>query len=55
MRTIGIDWAVQAAHKAVVADDRGHYVTPVLKFHTHPSELDNLLTRARAGAPTQDL
>jgi transposase len=55
MRTIGIDLAIQAAHKAVVADERGHYVAPVLKFHTHPSELDNLLTRARDGATTEAL
>lgn len=55
MRTIGIDLAVQAAHKAVVADEQGHYITPVLKFHTHPRELDDLLNRAREGATTQDL
>jgi transposase len=55
MRTIGIDLAVQAAHKAVVADEQGHYVTPVLKFHTHPNELDNLLRRARDGATTEAL
>jgi transposase len=55
MRTIGIDLAVQAAHKAVVADEQGHYVTPVLRFHTHPIELDNLLRRARDGATTEAL
>ena len=52
MRTIGIDLAIQAAHKAVVADEQGRYVTPVLKFHTRPSELDNLVSRARDGATT---
>lgn len=55
MRTIGIDLAVQAAHKAVVADEQGHYVTPVLKFHTRPNELDNLLSCARDGATTDAL
>ena len=55
MRTIGIDLAVQAAHKAVVADEQGHYVTPVLKFHTRPNEWDNLLSCARDGATTESL
>lgn len=31
MRTIGIDLAVKAAHKAVVADENGQFVTPVLR------------------------
>ena len=55
MRTIGIDLAVQAAHKAVVADEQGHYVTPVLKFHSRPNDLDNVLDRARDGATTDAL
>lgn len=49
MRTLGIDLAVRAAHKAIVADAQGHYVTPVLKFHTRPTEVDRLLTLAREG------
>jgi hypothetical protein len=28
MRTIGLDLAVQVAHKAVVLDERGHFCTP---------------------------
>ncbi len=51
MRTIGIDLAVQAAHKAIVADEQGRYVTPVLRFRTHAAEVDRLLTQARQGAP----
>ncbi len=50
MRTIGIDLAVQAAHKAIVADAEGHYVTPVLHFHTRPTEIEHMLAQARDGA-----
>jgi transposase len=50
MRTIGLDLAVQAAHKAVVLDERGHFCTPILTVHTRPSELDLLLARACEGA-----
>lgn len=50
MRTIGIDLAVQAAHTAVVVDDHGHAVTPILSFHTTACELEDLLARARRGA-----
>ncbi len=51
MRTIGIDLAVRAEHRAVVVDERGEYVTPVVPFHTAPVELDRLLAQARASAP----
>ncbi len=51
MRTIGIDLAVRAEHRAVVADEQGSFVTPVLTFHTAPGELDRLLAQARATAP----
>ena len=50
MRTIGIDLAVKGTHKAVVVDEQGHYVTPVIEFHTRAGELDQLLARAREGA-----
>lgn len=51
MRILGIDLAVQAAHKAIVADEHGRWVTPVLRFHTRPAEVDRLLAQARHGAP----
>jgi len=50
MRTIGLDLGVAAAHKAVVADAQGQFVTPLLTVWTHPAELAQLLTRAREGA-----
>src|SRR3954471_19820846 len=55
MRTIGLDLAVQAAHKAVVLDEHGHFCTPLLTVHTQPSDLDQLLARARDGAPSTDV
>jgi len=50
MRTIGIDLAIQGSHKAIVADEGGRYITPVIKLHTRASEIDKLLARAREGA-----
>ncbi len=55
MRTIGLDLAVQAAHKAVVLDERGHFCTPIITVHTQPSELSHLLIRAREGAPSDEV
>ena len=55
MRTIGLDLAVQAAHKAVVLDETGHFCTPILTVHTRPNELDQLLGRAREGAPSTEV
>ena len=49
MRTIGMDLAIAAEHKAIVVDERGQFVTPVLKLHTRASELEQLLTRAQQG------
>jgi hypothetical protein len=34
---------------AVVLDEQGRFITPVLTLHTRPRELDQLLTRARNG------
>jgi transposase len=47
MYTIGLDLAVQTTHKAVVTDEQGRFVTPVLTLRTRPRELDQLLVRAR--------
>jgi transposase len=55
MYTIGLDLAVQAAHKAVVTDEQGRFITPVLTLHTRPQELDQLLMRARDGKPERAL
>jgi transposase len=55
MRTIGIDLALTAPHKAVVADAQGHFLTPVVPFTTAPADLERLLARARDGAPDTPL
>jgi transposase len=55
MRTIGLDLAVQTAHKAVVLDDAGHFCTPILTVHTRPGELEQLLARARDGASSAEV
>jgi len=55
MRTIGLDLAVQAAHKALVLDEHGHFCTPLLTVHTQPSELSQLLARAREGASSTEV
>jgi transposase len=49
MRTLGIDLAVKAAHKAVVMEASGKFVSPVLPFHTRWEELEQLVVRAREG------
>jgi Transposase len=50
-RILGIDLAVTAAHRAIVLDvASNHFVSSVLSFSTDPTELDRVLTIARAGA-----
>jgi transposase len=49
MRTLGIDLAITAEHRAIVRDGHGRWVTPVLKFRTRVADLDQLLARAREG------
>ncbi len=52
MRTIGIDLAVKASHKAVVMDAQGHFITPVLTFRSRWEEMKWLVNRAREGVET---
>lgn len=49
MRTIGIDLAVSATHKAIVMEADGQFVTPVLRFRTRWEEIEQLVQRAREG------
>jgi transposase len=49
MRTIGIDLAVTAAHKAVVMAENGRFVTAVLSFRSRWEEIADLVTQAREG------
>ena len=50
-RIIGIDLAVKAVHKAIVLEQASNrFVSPVLKFHTDPDEIERVLEKARAGS-----
>jgi transposase len=55
MRSIGIDLALTGPHKAIVADEQGRYLTPIIKFHSRAREIDQLLARAREGAADSQL
>ncbi|GAP17325.1 IS110 family RNA-guided transposase [Levilinea saccharolytica] len=47
MRIIGIDLAVKSAHKAVIADETGRFVSKVIEFATDVRDLEQLLIQAR--------
>jgi len=47
MRIIGIDLAVKSAHKAVIADETGRFVSKVIEFATDVRDLEQLLVQAR--------
>lgn len=49
MRTIGIDLSVKGEHKAIIADEQGCFIGPVLTFHTEPGSLRHLLELAQKG------
>ena len=53
MRTIGIDLAVTAAHKAVVMAENGQFVTPVISFRSRWAEIEELVARAREGVEVE--
>ncbi len=49
MRTIGIDLGVKGEHKAIIADEGGRFISPVLKFLSTPEALRHLLEEAQKG------
>lgn len=49
MRTVGIDLGVSAAHKAIVVDEYGQFVTSPITFHTQWEEIEKVIVRAREG------
>jgi len=55
MRTIGIDLSVKGEHKAILADEQGCYVSPVLKFGPDPAALQRLLELAQENNPDGQL
>lgn len=52
VRIIGIDLAVDAAHKAIVLDQASNeFVSRPMTFRTNPADMDRMLRIARKGAP----
>ncbi len=55
MHTIGIDLAVKGEHKAVVVNEGGRFISPVLNCRTTPEALAHLLAAARRGNESDEL
>ena len=55
MRTIGIDLAITGQHQAVIVDEMGRAIGHSFRFDTTPTDLDELLDRARTGADENEL
>jgi transposase len=51
MRIIGIDLGVTAQHRAVIANERSQFVSPIIQFKTELAALERLRARALKGAP----
>jgi transposase len=52
VRIIGIDLAVDAAHKAIVLDQASNeFISRPMTFRTNPADIDRILRVARKGAP----
>jgi transposase len=49
MRTIGIDLSVKGEHKAVIVDETGRFVSPVIRFRTNAASMTKLLEMAQEG------
>lgn len=50
MRIIGLDLALTAEHKALIADAQGQPLAPIVRLRTTASDLERLFQRAREGA-----
>ena len=49
MRTIGIDLSTRGEHKAVIVDETGRFVSPVIRIRTEPASMTHLLEVAQEG------
>ncbi|RLF32404.1 MAG: hypothetical protein DRN08_06680, partial [Thermoplasmata archaeon] len=49
MRILGIDLAVTARHRAIVADERGQFISRLMKFRTCKADLDRVYATACKG------
>jgi len=56
MRIIGIDLATTAKHRAIIADGRSRFISPLLKLDTRLADLEQLRARALEGTePGEEL
>ncbi|MBN1137751.1 MAG: transposase [Anaerolineae bacterium] len=56
MRIIGIDLATIAQHRAIIADERSRFISPLIKFDTRLADLERLRVRALEGTePDEEL
>jgi hypothetical protein len=49
MRTLGIDLALTAPHRAIVTDEQDHFITPSLPFLSRWDDIQQVVARAREG------
>ena len=54
MRILGIDLATKARHRAIIANERGHFTSSVIKFRTRAPDLEQLYTRSRRGMESDE-
>ena len=54
MRIIGIDLATTAKHRAIIADERSQFISPLIKFDTRQADLERLRRRALVGAASDE-
>ena len=54
MRIIGIDLATTAKHRAIIADGRSRFISPLIKFDTRLADLERLRARALEGAEPEE-
>jgi transposase len=56
VRIIGIDLATKAKHRAIIANERSRFISPLLKFDTQLADLERVWARALHGArPEEEL
>lgn len=54
MRILGIDLAITAKHRAILADERGQFISKVLQFRTCQADLERVYTLARRGMESDE-
>lgn len=54
MRILGIDLAVTASHRAILADERGRFIGKLVKFRTCRADLERVYALARQGMASDE-